>query len=86
VLSFSALSLSALFLCSFSALSLCHPRSGPDEAIDEVGELVVEGGAMGLELGSECSDQSHPKSGPDEAVDDELMIEGGAVRLELGRA
>uniref|UniRef100_A0A2N9ET80 Uncharacterized protein n=1 Tax=Fagus sylvatica TaxID=28930 RepID=A0A2N9ET80_FAGSY len=40
----------ALCLCSFSAPSLCRPRSGPDEA---VGELVVEGGAVGLELGSE---------------------------------
>uniref|UniRef100_A0A2N9F3F7 Secreted protein n=1 Tax=Fagus sylvatica TaxID=28930 RepID=A0A2N9F3F7_FAGSY len=46
-------SLSALFLCSFSALSLCRPRSGLDEVVDEVGELVVEGGAVGLELGSE---------------------------------
>ena len=35
----------ALCLCSFSAPSLCCPRSGPDEA---VGELVVKGGAVGL--------------------------------------
>uniref|UniRef100_A0A2N9EQ92 Secreted protein n=1 Tax=Fagus sylvatica TaxID=28930 RepID=A0A2N9EQ92_FAGSY len=40
----------ALCLCSFSAPSLCRPRFGPDEV---VGELVVEGGAVGLELGSE---------------------------------
>ena len=49
---FCSLSLCALFLCS---LYLCRPRSGPDEAVDEVDELVVEGDAVGLELGSECS-------------------------------
>jgi hypothetical protein len=27
-----------------------HPRSGPDEAVDEVNELVIEGGTVGLEL------------------------------------
>uniref|UniRef100_A0A2N9FNM5 Secreted protein n=1 Tax=Fagus sylvatica TaxID=28930 RepID=A0A2N9FNM5_FAGSY len=40
----------ALCLYSFSAPSLYRPRSRPDEA---VGELLVEGGAVGLELGSE---------------------------------
>ena len=45
----------SLFVLSFSALSLCRPRSGLNEAVDEVGELVVEGGVVGLKLGSECS-------------------------------
>ena len=40
----------ALCLCSFSSPSLCRPISGPDEA---VGELLVEGDAVGLELGLE---------------------------------
>jgi hypothetical protein len=29
----------------------CRPRSGPNEAVDEVDELVIEGGTVGLQLG-----------------------------------
>ena len=52
---FCSLSLSLLSFSALSQLSLSFycPKSGPDEAVDEVGELVVEGSAVGLELGSE---------------------------------
>ena len=65
----------ALCLCSFSAPSLCHPRSGPDEA---VGELMVEGGAVELELGSELVVEGGMVG---LELGSELLVDGGAEGL-----